>query len=216
MSRSMKNKTNVRSMALMALLAAIICILAFTPFIGYIPLGFTRATIVHIPVIIASLLLGPKKGAALGFLFGLTSFINNTMNPTPTSFMFTPFFSLGETSGNFSSLIICFLPRILVGVVPYYVYQFCQKLSKKEEISQIGLILSGIYGSLTNTLLVMNLTFIFFKEEYALANNKTVSAVYGFILSIIGINGVPEAIIAGILTLFIGRILLKKRGAFIG
>lgn len=203
-------------MALMALLAAIICILAFTPFIGYIPLGFTRATIVHIPVIIASLLLGPKKGAALGFLFGLTSFINNTMNPTPTSFMFTPFFSLGETSGNFSSLIICFLPRILVGVVPYYVYQFCQKLSKKEEISQIGLILSGICGSLTNTLLVMNLTFIFFKEEYALANNKTVSAVYGFILSIIGINGVPEAIIAGILTLFIGRILLKKRGAFIG
>ncbi len=216
MSRSMKNKTNVRSMALMALLAAIICILAFTPFIGYIPLGFTRATIVHIPVIIASLLLGPKKGAALGFLFGLTSFINNTMNPTPTSFMFTPFFSLGETSGNFSSLIICFVPRILVGVVPYYVYQFCQKLSKKEEISQIGLILSGICGSLTNTLLVMNLTFIFFKEEYALANNKTVSAVYGFILSIIGINGVPEAIIAGILTLFIGRILLKKRGAFIG
>ena len=216
MSRSMKNKTNVRSLALMALLAAIICILAFTPFIGYIPLGFTRATIVHIPVIIASLLLGPKKGAALGFLFGLTSFINNTMNPTPTSFMFTPFFSLGETSGNFSSLIICFLPRILVGVVPYYVYQFCQKLSKKEEISQIGLILSGICGSLTNTLLVMNLTFIFFKEEYALANNKTVSAVYGFILSIIGINGVPEAIIAGILTLFIGRILLKKRGAFIG
>ena len=202
-------------MALMALLAAIICILAFTPFIGYIPLGFTRATIVHIPVIIASLLLGPKKGAALGFLFGLTSFINNTMNPTPTSFMFTPFFSLGETSGNFSSLIICFLPRILVGVVPYYVYQFCQKLSKKEEISQIGLILSGICGSLTNTLLVMNLTFIFFKEEYALANNKTVSADYGFILSIIGINGVPEAIIAGILTLFIGRILLKKRGAFI-
>ena len=203
-------------MALMALLAAIICILAFTPFIGYIPLGFTRATIVHIPVIIASLLLGPKKGAALGFLFGLTSFINNTMNPTPTSFMFTPFFSLGETSGNFSSLIICFLPRILVGVVPYYVYQFCQKLSKKEEISQIGLILSDICGSLPNTLLVMNLTFIFFKEEYALANNKTVSAVYGFILSIIGINGVPEAIIAGILTLFIGRILLKKRGAFIG
>ena len=203
-------------MALMALLAAIICILAFTPFIGYIPLGFTRATIVHIPVIIASLLLGPKKGAALGFLFGLTSFINNTMNPTPTSFMFTPFFSLGETSGNFSSLIICFVPRILVGVIPYYVYQFCQKLSKKEEISQIGLILSGICGSLTNTLLVMNLTFIFFKEEYALANNKTVSAVYGFILSIIGINGVPEAIIAGILTLFIGRILLKKRGAFIG
>ena len=40
----------------------------FTPFLGYIPLGFTRATIIHIPVIIASLLMGPKKGGALGFL----------------------------------------------------------------------------------------------------------------------------------------------------
>ena len=37
-----------------------------------------------------------------------------------------------------------------------------------------------------------------------------VSAVYGFILTIIGINGVPEAIVAGILTLCIGKVLLKK------
>ena len=29
------------------------------PFLGY-PLGFTRATIIHIPVILASLLMGPK------------------------------------------------------------------------------------------------------------------------------------------------------------
>ena len=57
----------------------------FYPFLGYIPLGFTRATIIHIPVIIASLFDGTEKSGALGFLFGLTSFINNTMNPTPTS-----------------------------------------------------------------------------------------------------------------------------------
>ena len=75
-------------------------------FLGYIPLGFTRATIIHIPVILASLLLGPKKGAALGFLFGLTSFINNTMNPTITSFVFTPFYNLGEFEGGFGSVII--------------------------------------------------------------------------------------------------------------
>ena len=37
-----------------------------------------------------------------------------------------------------------------------------------------------------------------------------VSAVYTFILSIIGINGVPEAIVAGILTLCIGKVLLRK------
>lgn len=65
----------------MAIFAALIVVLAFTPFIGYIPLGFTRATIIHIPVIMGSLMLGPKRGAALGGVFGLTSFINNTINP---------------------------------------------------------------------------------------------------------------------------------------
>ena len=81
----------VQGMIQVALFGAIIVIMAFTPFLGYIPLGFTRATIIHIPVILGSLLLGPKKGAALGAIFGLTSLINNTMNPTVTSFVFTPF-----------------------------------------------------------------------------------------------------------------------------
>ena len=46
-----------RQMVQMALLGAIILVMAFTPFLGYIPLGFTRATIIHIPVILGSLLL---------------------------------------------------------------------------------------------------------------------------------------------------------------
>src|SRR5699024_5890410 len=93
------SRFSTMSMVQVAIFGAIICIMAFTPFLGYIPLGFTRATIIHVPVIIASLLMGPKKGAALGFLFGLTSFINNTVNPTVTSFVFTPFYNLGEFSG---------------------------------------------------------------------------------------------------------------------
>lgn len=202
------------SMVQVAIFGAVICIMAFTPFLGYIPLGFTRATIIHVPVIIASLLMGPKKGGLLGFLFGLTSFINNTMNPTPTSFVFTPFYSLGEISGGAGSIVICFLPRILVGILPFYLYRLALRFSKKEEkqrgVSAPGLVLAGVCGSLVNTLLVMNLIFVFFREAYAAANDVAVSAVYTFILSVIGINGIPEAVIAGVLTLFIGRALLKK------
>ena len=164
--------------------------------------------------IIASLLMGPKKGGALGFLFGLTSFINNTMNPTPTSFVFTPFYSIAGVSGGWGSVIICFLPRILVGIIPYYVYKliirFSNEKTKKTGVSSIGLVTTGVAGAMTNTLLVMNLIFLFFREAYASANNVAVSGVYTFILSIIGINGVPEAIVAGVLTLCIGRALLKK------
>ena len=202
------NRQNTRSMVQTAIFGAIIIIMAFTPFLGYIPLGFTRATIIHIPVILASLLLGPKKGLALGFLFGLTSFINNTMNPTITSFVFTPFYNLGEFEGGFGSVIICFLPRILVGVLPYYIYKLIKKIDKNRYPH--GLIIAGVTGSLVNTLLVMNLIFLFFRKAYAAANGVTVKAVYGFILSIIGMNGVPEAIVAGVLVFFIGRILMKR------
>lgn len=100
--------SKTKGLVQMAIFAALIVVLAFTPFIGYIPLGFTRATIIHIPVIMGSLMLGPKKGAALGGVFGLTSFINNTINPTLTSFVFTPFYSLGEYSGGIGSLINLF------------------------------------------------------------------------------------------------------------
>lgn len=203
------NRQNTRSMVQTAIFGAIIIIMAFTPFLGYIPLGFTRATIIHIPVILASLLLGPKKGAALGFLFGLTSFINNTINPTVTSFVFTPFYNLGEFEGGFGSIVICFLPRILVGVLPYYIYKLIKKIDKKP-VSSWGLIIAGVTGSMVNTLLVMNLIFLFFRKAYAAANGVAVKAVYGFILSIIGMNGVPEAIVAGILVFFIGRILMKR------
>lgn len=208
------SRYSTMSMVQVAIFGAIICIMAFTPFLGYIPLGFTRATIIHIPVIIASLLMGPKKGGVLGFLFGLTSFINNTINPTATSFVFTPFYSLGDVSGGIGSVIICFIPRILVGIVPYFVYKLVLRLSsettKNRGVSNIGLVLAGISGALVNTLLVMNLIYIFFGDAYIKASEKAVSLGYMVILSIIGINGVPEAIIAGILTLCIGKVLLKK------
>ena len=213
-SRNAGASIRVLRMIQLALFGAIIVILAFTPFLRYIPLGFTRATIIHIPVIIGSLLLGPKKGAILGLVFGVTSFINNTMNPTVTSFVFTPFYSLGEFSGGIGSLIICFIPRILTGVVPYYVYKgvttLITTLTRRQKVSSLGLILAGMSGALVNTLLVMNLIFFFFRDAYAKANGVAVNAVYAFILSVIGINGVPEAIVAAVFTLGIGKILMKK------
>ena len=84
--------------------------------------------------------MGPKTGALLGLLFGLTSFINNTVNPTVTSFVFTPFYSMGEFSGGIGSVIICFVPRILTGVVPHYIYKLVKKCSKSTGVSKIGLI----------------------------------------------------------------------------
>lgn len=197
------------SVVQIALFAAVIVVMAFTPFLGFIPLGFTRATIIHIPVIIGSILFGPVQGAALGFVFGLTSFVNATMNPTVTSFVFTPFYSVGDIHGGFGSLIICFLPRILVGVVPYYVYRFIDKVGKNIPKKQtLALGMAGLAGSLTNTLLVMNLIYLLFGESYAAVQNVSVKSLYGVILSVIFVNGIPEAIVAVCVVTLVARALL--------
>lgn len=189
-----------------ALFAALIVALSFLPFIGYIPLGFTNATTIHIPVILGSILLGPKRGAVLGGVFGLTSLINNTLYPKVTSFVFTPFFSGGVAEGGIGSLVICFVPRILVGIVPYYVYKF---LSREDKRRPLALAVAGFAGSLTNTLLVMNLIYLLFGEQWASAQGKAGEFLYGIILGVIGVNGVPEAIVAAVLTLFVGGALLR-------
>lgn len=192
-------------MTQVALLSAIICLMAFVPFLGYIPLGFTRATILHIPVIIGALMLGPKKGAILGGVFGLTSLINNTFNPTITSFVFSPFYSMGEVQGGIRSLIICFVPRILIGIVAYYVYRGLKKTTGKQTLS---LAAAGVVGSLVNTCLVMGMIALFFGEAYASAKGGVLGTI---ILSVIGVNGVPEAIVAGMLVTLIGKVLCNTK-----
>lgn len=200
-------------MVQLALLGGIIVVMAFVPFLGYIPLGFTRATIIHVPVIVGSLILGPRNGAILGCLFGFTSLINNTVNPTVASFVFSPFYSLGDIHGGIGSIIICFVPRILVGVIPYYVFKWIAGKSANPSggRTSLALITCGISGALTNTLLVMNLIFVFFSQNYAKVNNIAVDGVYKFIGGIIAVNGIPEAIVAGVIVLALGKSLLKTQ-----
>ena len=206
----MKEKTaKTKELVLMAMFTGIIIAMAFVPYFGYIPLGFMNATIIHIPVIIGAIVLGPKKGAFLGGVFGLTSMINNTFNPNLTSFVFSPFYSVGDVHGNFASIIVCMVPRILIGVVAYYVYKGMLKLFAKFKAKSIAaLAVAGVAGSLTNTLLVMNGIYFLFGSSYAAAKGIAFEALYGVILGVIGTQGVPEAIVAAVLVMGIGKALL--------
>ncbi|NLT09486.1 MAG: ECF transporter S component [Ruminococcus sp.] len=197
-------RINIRSMAQAAMFTALIFVLAFVPYIGYIkiPVLAIQATTVHIPVIVGSILLGPKYGGFLGGMFGLTSLINNTMSPGITSFCFSPFVEIGDGAGGSPlALIVCFVPRILVGIVPYYVYTLIQSRAKDPAASnKISLMVSGVAGSMTNTILVMSMIYIFFGHEWADAKDMAYSKVLGVILSVVAINGTIEAIVAALIT----------------
>lgn len=181
---------------------AIIFLLAFTP-IGLIDLPLIKATILHVPVIIGAILLGPKKGAFLGGMFGLSSLIKNSLTPSALSFAFSPFIPVpGLDRGSLWALVICFVPRILVGVTPWAIYQLTQLPTRHSgaRLRAIGMAAAGAVGAFTNTVLVMGLIFFVFRDAYAAIRDISVEAVLGVIMGVVGANGVPEAIVAAVLT----------------
>ena len=166
-------------LVLTGLFAAIIIIMAFTP-LGYIPLVVINATIIHIPVILGSLFLGPKKGGVLGFLFGLTSFIKNTITPSSLSaFVFSPVLAceVAGPAGIFKSLFICFVPRILVGIVPFYVFLLVKRALMSEK--------KAVWGTLLNLLIGLFL-FVGVRAFIAKqADNTTVATVIGLVVAVL-------------------------------
>ncbi len=78
----MKQRKKTQRIAFLALFTAIIIIQNFIPFLGYIPLGPLNLTIIHITVIVAALVLGPKDGALVGGVWGMITFIRAFVWPT--------------------------------------------------------------------------------------------------------------------------------------
>jgi len=143
-----------------------------------------KPTIVHIPVIIASIIYGPRIGATLGFLMGLISLTVNTITILPTSYLFSPF----VPNGNLYSVIVAIVPRILIGLTPYFIYKLLR--------GRAGLIFAGALGSLTNTIFVLGGIFIFFGNVYD-------GNIQLLLAGVISSNSIAELIISALLTLII-------------
>ena len=147
-----------------------------------------RPTFLHIPVIIGSILLGPRIGAFLGFIMGLISTITATIVTSPTSFLFSPLQPVpGTNHGDIWALAVAIIPRIFIGIIPYYVYKALDKRTK------LAPQISGFTGSFVNTIFTLSAIFIVFGHDLKWSL-KTVLA------TIVGTNSIAEAIIAAILT----------------
>lgn len=132
---------NIRKLTLIGILGAVSIVLGLTP-LGFIPIGPTRATIMHIPVIIGALMGGPLVGGFVGLIFGLFSIFQNTTNPTPISFVFI-------------NPLVSVVPRVLIGITTYYVYRGIKLIGKRNLKGIISLVWLGIiaylsYGIYTN------------------------------------------------------------------
>lgn len=198
---------NVREFTLTAIFLSIILLFALTPF-GFIHLGVIKATLIHIPVIIASIVLGPKIGAFLGAMFGMTSVITNTLAPTLLSFAFSPAIPvLGTSQGSFWALFIAIVPRVIIGIIPYYLHRIIVKSKTRQKT---GLFLSGLITTFIHTFLVMGLISFIFQDAYAQAiNADSANAILKAVLIVFFTNGIAEAIMAALVVVFVVPALFK-------
>ena len=142
--------TQLRRFTAASLLLGLVLLLGFTP-IGLIPLGFINVTILCIPVIIGTLLMGLKTGLLLGFAFGTVSLIN-LLGPGLAALACA---LLGASPA--LAVIMCYVPRLLLPVAAHYAYKAYAPRNEK-----LGYVVASIAGSLTNTVLYLGLMVVFY------------------------------------------------------
>jgi uncharacterized membrane protein len=196
----MNTNKKTRNLAFLGVMLAITIILDVTP-LGAIPLGTVSATITHIPTIITGIVLGPISGLIMGTSFGLISLIHALSRPAT---LFDPFFV---------NPLLSVLPRMFIGVLAYYGFSLVKFLLGKAKLKTkasltIASAVSGVIGSMTNTILVLLMLYLLYGRVVL---NKLVevglfesSAKLGdlrlWIMGIITTNAIMEAIVAAIIT----------------
>lgn len=201
MNSRMKSK-DIHTLVLYALFVAFTMVLGLTQ-LGYIllPIG-VYLTLMHIPTIIAGIVLGAKGGALVGFFFGLTSMIKGITAPDAIASIVL---GLGTGFGFYNFLLVIFvifLPRVLVGVFSSLVFNGIARFDK----SEIGaMVAAAIVGTLTNTVLLLGGLSMLATQQAAEAFGVATNALFAAIMGVVTLNGVIEAIAAVVICVPVGK-----------
>ena len=138
-------KTKTRSLTLMAILIAVMLLMGYVPNLGFIMIGPISITLMCIPVIIATLVLGLKTGLMMGLLFAVISISKIFVMPDAFSAIVVDDF------GKYGVLyMLCLLiPRVLI---PVTTWGMGKAMKTKKEY--VNLAVASLTGSLTNLSLI--------------------------------------------------------------
>ena len=185
-----------RHLVLTALFIAVILLQSIVPWLGTLPLGAfavgAAVTIITYTVAIGAMVLGPKTGALLGFVWGAYS-LWHAWASVP---------SIGALI--FRNPITALVPRIMVGLLTGYLYQkFVQQYELKKQGP--GLAILGSLSAVINTTLVLLITwFSFTVMDTSFTGIPNTNLAQWLIVSIAGFNGIFEIIVGAILVPLIG------------
>lgn len=199
MSKS-KNTARILRLTQLSVLIALLIIFGFTS-IGYIKIGVIEITLNIIPVAVGAIVLGPSAGAICGAVFGLTSFWQAISGMS----------AFGEMLVNVSpvlTFILCFVPRILEGLLTGFIFKGLSKVCKS---NSIPCAVSGLSCPLLNTLMFVGSFILLFGQTdvfSSLYGQSAATNIISFFAWFVGLNGLVEAIAGFIISSSVSKALL--------
>lgn len=131
----------LKQLVVLSLLCAIIILMGLTP-LGLIPLGFINVTILCVPVVVGTLLLGLPSGLVLGGAFGLVSFYSALVKPSTLV-------AAIMAKSPVLVFLLCILPRLCVPVAAWAMNRL---LEKQQDKPGTTFLTSAAIGALFNAL----------------------------------------------------------------
>jgi uncharacterized membrane protein len=184
---------DVGKMVRLAVLVGIVLLLAYTP-LGYLRTPFVEITFLMIPVAVGAIIIGPKAGAFLGGVFGLTSFIQcfGASQLGVALLAINPVFTF----------IMCMVPRILAGWIPGLIF----RAFNRKNLALAGALVASFAASALNTILFVGALILFFyNTEPIRALGDSVIAVVTLLITM---NALVEAIACTVVAGGVSRALL--------
>ncbi len=207
MSKS-KNTAKTLRLTQLSVLVALLLIFGFTS-IGYIKIGVIEITLNIIPVAIGAIVLGPAAGAICGAVFGLTSFWQAMSGMS----------AFGAMLVNVSpvyTFIICFIPRVLEGLLTALIFKALMKAFKNK--NSVPCAVASLSCPILNTLMFVGSFILLFGTTdvfSSLYSQSAASNLIGFFAWFVGLNGVVEAIAGFIIATAVSKALLVANKRFL-
>ena len=212
-----KQTEKIRRLVFTAVLMAIILLMCVTP-IGYLRAGPVSITFLVIPVALGAILFGPVVGLILGTFFGATSFMQcfGLLSFYGVDAFGAACFSITPVG----TIVMCFVPRMLFGLLTAYLYRLFRRLFARFDRQNIlSFAVSFVVGTVLHTVMFVSAFVIFFRnadlsvalgDQYVLST-KTIVEVIGIFFTT---NAVIEAVACGVLGTAVAKALsvfLNKR-----
>ncbi len=193
--------TNVRTLTRLALLVAIELVMKAVG-LGSVPMGPLYMSFLTLPIAVGAITMGPAVGAGLGGVFGAVSFYDAV---TGGSAMTSALFQVSPLH----TFILCVGMRVLMGVCVGLVFGALKRFDKRGSWSYI---LSAMCAPALNTLFFMGyIVLVFYNCDFiqSLVASKGAANPLMFVVILVGVQGVAEFLVSGILGGIVARAVAK-------